>query len=124
LASSADYERSAERAELRVKATAAKGLIAGGLTASEVPQDVFVVGGTPGGSSWFVALNRLSSRPDLGDHCTRAGLEGNDGDERLFAKADHQVSTLKERIARQHEAIKHAKLRGHSTDDVQNLSHK
>jgi hypothetical protein len=36
-------------------------------------------------------------------------------DRDLFAKADHQVSTLKERIARQHEAIKHAKLRGHST---------
>jgi hypothetical protein len=33
----------------------------------------------------------------------------------LFAQTDQQVSVLKERIARQHEAIKLAKLRGHST---------
>jgi hypothetical protein len=33
----------------------------------------------------------------------------------LFAKADEQVSALKERIARQHETIKRAKLRGHAT---------
>jgi hypothetical protein len=33
----------------------------------------------------------------------------------LFAQTDQQVSTLKERIARQHEAIKRAKLGGHPT---------
>jgi hypothetical protein len=33
----------------------------------------------------------------------------------LFTKVDRQVSALKERIARQHEVIKQAKLRGHST---------
>jgi phage shock protein A len=33
----------------------------------------------------------------------------------LFAKVDRQVSALKERIARQREVIKQAKLRGHST---------
>jgi hypothetical protein len=33
----------------------------------------------------------------------------------LFAQTDQQVSALKERIARQHEVIKRAKLRGHST---------
>ena len=32
-----------------------------------------------------------------------------------FAQTDQQVSVLKERIARQREAIKQAKLRGHST---------
>jgi hypothetical protein len=44
-------------------------------------------------------------------------------DRDLFAKADHQVSTLKERIARQHEAIKHAKLRGHSTAAAEAAQH-
>ena len=33
----------------------------------------------------------------------------------LFAQTDQQVSVLKQRIARQHEAIKQAKLRGHPT---------
>jgi hypothetical protein len=33
----------------------------------------------------------------------------------LFAQTDQQVSTLKQRIARQREVIKQAKLRGHST---------
>jgi hypothetical protein len=33
----------------------------------------------------------------------------------LFTKVDKQVSVLKERIARQREVIKQAKLRGHST---------
>jgi hypothetical protein len=33
----------------------------------------------------------------------------------LFAKVDQQISALKERIARQHEVIKQAKLGGHST---------
>jgi hypothetical protein len=33
----------------------------------------------------------------------------------LFAQTDQQVSALKERIARQRELIKQAKLRGHST---------
>src|SRR5262245_6211274 len=33
----------------------------------------------------------------------------------LFAQTDQQVSALKERITRQREAIKQAKLRGHST---------
>ena len=33
----------------------------------------------------------------------------------LFTKVDKQVSALKERIARQREVIKQAKLRGHST---------
>jgi C4-dicarboxylate-specific signal transduction histidine kinase len=36
-------------------------------------------------------------------------------DRDLFARADQQVSALKERIARQHEAIKRAKLRSHAT---------
>jgi hypothetical protein len=36
-------------------------------------------------------------------------------DRELLAKADQQVSALKQRIARQHEAIKRAKLRGHAT---------
>ena len=36
-------------------------------------------------------------------------------DRELFPQADKQVSALKERIARQHEAIKRAKLRGHAT---------
>ncbi len=31
-----------------------------------------------------------------------------------FAQADQQVSTLKDRIARQREAVKQAKLRGHA----------
>jgi hypothetical protein len=33
----------------------------------------------------------------------------------LFAQTDQQLSVLKERIARQREAIKQAKLRGHPT---------
>ena len=38
-----------------------------------------------------------------------------ENDSELFAKADQQVSALKERIARQREAIKRTKLTGHST---------
>ena len=38
-----------------------------------------------------------------------------ENDSELFAKADQQVSALKERIARQREEIKRAKLTGHST---------
>jgi phage-related tail protein len=41
----------------------------------------------------------------------------------LFAKVDQQVSALKERIARQHEAIKRAKLRGHSTAAAETVQH-
>jgi hypothetical protein len=36
-------------------------------------------------------------------------------DRDLFAQADQQVTALKERIARQHEAIRRAKLRGHAS---------
>ena len=36
-------------------------------------------------------------------------------DRDLFAQADQQVTALKERIARQHKAIRWAKLRGHAT---------
>jgi hypothetical protein len=41
----------------------------------------------------------------------------------LFAQTDHQVSELKERIARQREAIKQAKLRGHSTAAGETIQH-
>jgi hypothetical protein len=41
----------------------------------------------------------------------------------LFAKADQQVSELKKRIARQHEVIKRAKLRGHSTAADETIQH-
>jgi hypothetical protein len=41
----------------------------------------------------------------------------------LFAKVDGQVSVLKERIARQREAIKRAKLRGHSTAAAETIQH-
>jgi hypothetical protein len=44
----------------------------------------------------------------------------------LFAKVDKQVSALKERIARQREVIKRAKLGGHSTaaaESIQNSLH-
>jgi hypothetical protein len=40
-----------------------------------------------------------------------------------FAKADQQVSELKKRIARQREAIKQAKLRGHSTAAAETIQH-
>ena len=40
-----------------------------------------------------------------------------------FAKVDQQVSALKERIARPREAIKLAKLRGHSTAAVETIQH-
>ena len=40
----------------------------------------------------------------------------------LFAKVDRQVSALKERIARQREVIKQAKLRGHSTAAAEQFS--
>jgi C4-dicarboxylate-specific signal transduction histidine kinase len=43
------------------------------------------------------------------------GTMAMENDSELFAKADQQVSALKERIARQREAIKRAKLTGHST---------
>jgi hypothetical protein len=41
----------------------------------------------------------------------------------LFAQTDQQVSVLKQRIARQHEAIKQAKLRGHSTAAAETIQH-
>src|SRR5262245_33668603 len=41
----------------------------------------------------------------------------------LFAQTDQQVSVLKERIARQREAIKLAKLRGHSTAAAETIQH-
>ena len=41
----------------------------------------------------------------------------------LFAKVDKQVSTLKERIARQREVIKRTKLRGHSTAAAETIQH-
>ena len=41
----------------------------------------------------------------------------------LFAQADQQVSALKERLARQHEVIKRAKLRGHSTAAAETIQH-
>jgi len=41
----------------------------------------------------------------------------------LFAQTDQQVSELKERIARQREAIKQAKLRGHSTAAAETIHH-
>jgi hypothetical protein len=39
----------------------------------------------------------------------------------LFAQTDQQVSTLKQRIARQREVIKQAKLRGHSTAGAETI---
>jgi hypothetical protein len=44
-------------------------------------------------------------------------------DRDLFAKTDQQVSALKERIARQHEVIKRAKLRGHPTAAAETIQH-
>jgi C4-dicarboxylate-specific signal transduction histidine kinase len=41
----------------------------------------------------------------------------------LFAQTDQQISALKERIARQREAIKQAKLRGHSTAAAETIQH-
>ena len=41
----------------------------------------------------------------------------------LFAKVDQQISVLKERIARQHEVIKQAKLGGHSTAAAETIQH-
>src|SRR5262245_56140732 len=41
----------------------------------------------------------------------------------LFAKVDQQVSAFKERIARQREVIKRAKLRGHSTAAAETIQH-
>ena len=41
----------------------------------------------------------------------------------LFTQTDQQISVLKERIARQHEAIKRAKLRGHSTAAAEKIQH-
>ena len=41
----------------------------------------------------------------------------------LFAQTDRQVSVLKERIARQREVIKRAKLRGHSTAAAETIQH-
>ena len=41
----------------------------------------------------------------------------------LFAQTDQQVGVLKERIARQREAIKQAKLRGHSIAAAETILH-
>jgi len=41
----------------------------------------------------------------------------------LFAQTDQQVSVLKERIARRREAIKQAKLRGHSIAAAETIQH-
>ena len=41
----------------------------------------------------------------------------------LFAQTDQQVSVLKERIARQHEAIKRAKLGGHPAAAAEMIQH-
>jgi hypothetical protein len=41
----------------------------------------------------------------------------------LFAQTDQQVSLLKERIVRQREVIKRAKLRGHSTAAAETIQH-
>ena len=41
----------------------------------------------------------------------------------VFAQTDQQVSVLKERIARQHEVIKRAKLRGHPTAAAETIQH-
>jgi hypothetical protein len=46
-------------------------------------------------------------------------MDGSD----LFAKVDQQISALKERIARQHEVIKQAKLGGHSTAAAETIQH-
>jgi hypothetical protein len=41
----------------------------------------------------------------------------------LFAQTDQQVSLLKERIVRQRDVIKRAKLRGHSTAAAETIQH-
>ena len=41
----------------------------------------------------------------------------------LFVQTDQQVGELKKRIARQREAIKQAKLRGHSTAAAETIQH-
>ena len=41
----------------------------------------------------------------------------------LFAQTDQQVSLLKERIARQRDVIKRAKLRGHPTAAAETIQH-
>jgi hypothetical protein len=41
----------------------------------------------------------------------------------LFAQTDQQISALKERIARQREVIKRAKLRGHSSVAAETIEH-
>jgi hypothetical protein len=41
----------------------------------------------------------------------------------LFAQTDQQISALKERIARQREVIKRAKLGGHSTAAAETIQH-
>jgi hypothetical protein len=41
----------------------------------------------------------------------------------LFAQTDQRISELKERIARQREVIKQAKLRGHSTAAAETIQH-
>ena len=41
----------------------------------------------------------------------------------LFAQTDQQISALKERIARQREVIKRAKLSGHSTAAAETIQH-
>ena len=41
----------------------------------------------------------------------------------LFAQTDQQISALKERIARQREVIKRAKLGGHSTAAAETVQH-
>ena len=46
-------------------------------------------------------------------------MDGSD----LFAKVDQQISALKERIARQHEVIKQAKLGGRSTAAAETIQH-
>ena len=41
----------------------------------------------------------------------------------LFAQTDQQISALKERITRQREVIKRAKLRGHPTAAAETIQH-
>ena len=62
------------------------------------------------------AAGRRSARP------RRSGTTAMDGPD-LFAKVDQQISALKERIARQHEVIKQAKLGGHSTAAAETIQH-
>ena len=50
------------------------------------------------------------------------GTTAMDGSD-LFAKVDQQISALKERIARQHEVIKQAKLGGRSTAAAETIQH-